>query len=79
MTSISGSSFTSIFFDGGFSVAKYGAQKVIAPDRADCGNGILLANGKPVAGTVCDAIINHHYLKEQPSLTTHPHPLSSKY
>ena len=35
--------------------------------------------GKPVAGTVCDAIINHHYLKELPSLTTHPHPLSSKY
>jgi formylglycine-generating enzyme required for sulfatase activity len=35
--------------------------------------------GKPVAGTVCDAIINHHYLKELPALTTHPWPLSSKY
>jgi hypothetical protein len=26
---------------------------------------------QPVAGTVCDAIINHHYLKELPALTTH--------
>ncbi|MCX6901655.1 MAG: SUMF1/EgtB/PvdO family nonheme iron enzyme [Verrucomicrobia bacterium] len=40
---------------------------------------LIPGHGKPVAGTVCDAIINHHYLKELPSLTTHPHPLSSKY
>ncbi|MBI5684921.1 MAG: SUMF1/EgtB/PvdO family nonheme iron enzyme [Verrucomicrobia bacterium] len=40
---------------------------------------LIPGRGKPVAGTVCDAIINHHYLKELPSLTTHPHPLSSKY
>lgn len=40
---------------------------------------LIPGRGKPVAGTVCDAIINHHYFKEQPSLTTHPHPLSSKY
>lgn len=35
--------------------------------------------GRAVAGTVCDAIINHHYLKQLPALTTHPAPLSSKY
>ena len=35
--------------------------------------------GKTVAGTVCDAIIGHVYRKESPTLTTHPHPLSSKY
>ncbi len=40
---------------------------------------LIPGRGKTVAGTVCDAIINHHYFKEQPSLTTHPHPLSSKY
>ncbi|MCX6911269.1 MAG: hypothetical protein NTY01_24950, partial [Verrucomicrobia bacterium] len=40
---------------------------------------LIPGRGKPVAGTVCDAIINHHYFKEQPSLTTHPRPLSSKY
>ncbi len=35
--------------------------------------------GKPVAGTVCDAIVGDVYKKQHPSLTTHPHPLSSKY
>jgi formylglycine-generating enzyme required for sulfatase activity len=40
---------------------------------------LIPGRGKPVAGTVCDAIIKHHYLNELPSLTTHPHPLSSKY
>ena len=35
--------------------------------------------GKPVPGTVCDAIVGDVYRKERPSLTTHPHPLSSKY
>jgi len=35
--------------------------------------------GKPVPGTVCDAIVGDVYRKEFPSLTTHPHPLSSKY
>jgi len=40
---------------------------------------LVPGRGKPVAGTVCDAIINYHYLREEPSLTTHPHPLSSKY
>ncbi|MBM3890014.1 MAG: hypothetical protein FJ388_12935, partial [Verrucomicrobia bacterium] len=40
---------------------------------------LIPGRGKTVAGTVCDAIINHHYLKELPSLITHPHPLSSKY
>jgi formylglycine-generating enzyme required for sulfatase activity len=40
---------------------------------------LIPGHGQPVAGTVCDAIINHHYLKELPSLATHPHPLSSKY
>ncbi|MFA5190997.1 MAG: SUMF1/EgtB/PvdO family nonheme iron enzyme [Verrucomicrobiia bacterium] len=40
---------------------------------------LIPGRGKPVAGTVCDAIVKHHYLKELPSLTTHPHPLSSKY
>ena len=35
--------------------------------------------GKTVAGTVCDAIIGHVYRKEHPALTTHPHPLNSKY
>ncbi len=36
-------------------------------------------HGQPVAGTVCDAIIDHVYRKERPNLTTHPWPLSSKY
>jgi len=35
--------------------------------------------GKPVAGTVCDAIIGDVYKKEHSALTTHPQPLSSKY
>jgi len=35
--------------------------------------------GKPVAGTVCDAIVGDVYRKESPALTTHPYPLSSKY
>jgi len=35
--------------------------------------------GKPVPGTVCDAIVGDVYLKELTSLTTHPCPLSSKY
>lgn len=40
---------------------------------------LIPGRGQPVAGTVCDAIVKHHYLQELPSLTTHPHPLSSKY
>lgn len=40
---------------------------------------LIPGHGRPVAGTVCDAIITHHYLEENPSLTTHPHPLSSNY
>ncbi|HOD83099.1 MAG: Formylglycine-generating sulfatase enzyme [Planctomycetes bacterium ADurb.Bin126] len=35
--------------------------------------------GKPVAGTVCDAIVGHVYRKQHPALATHPWPLSSKY
>lgn len=35
--------------------------------------------GKPVPGTVCDAIVGDVYLKEVSSLTTHPCPLSPKY
>jgi formylglycine-generating enzyme required for sulfatase activity len=35
--------------------------------------------GKPVAGTVCDAAVTDVYLKEHPSLATHPYPLSEKY
>lgn len=40
---------------------------------------LIPGRGQPVAGTVCDAIIGHVYYKERPTLTTHPHPLSSKY
>jgi hypothetical protein len=40
---------------------------------------LVPGRGKKVAGTVCDAILTHHYLKESPALATHPHPLSSKY
>ncbi len=40
---------------------------------------LVPGRGKTVAGTVCDAIIGHVYRKELPALTTHPHPLSSKY
>ncbi len=35
--------------------------------------------GKPVLGTVCDAVVGDVYRKEDPALTTHPCPLSSKY
>ncbi|MDD4016782.1 MAG: SUMF1/EgtB/PvdO family nonheme iron enzyme [Kiritimatiellae bacterium] len=35
--------------------------------------------GQPVAGTVCDAAVTDLYLKQHPSLATHPHPLSDKY
>ena len=35
--------------------------------------------GKPVPGTVCDAVVGDVYRKENPALTTHPYPLSSKY
>jgi formylglycine-generating enzyme required for sulfatase activity len=35
--------------------------------------------GKMVAGTVCDTIVGQVYRKESPALTTHSHPLSSKY
>ena len=35
--------------------------------------------GQRVRGTVCDAIVGDVYRKESASLTTHPHPLSSKY
>jgi uncharacterized protein (TIGR03437 family) len=37
-----------------FSVKKYGAQKAVAPDKADCGNGILL-NGQQIANDPTDA------------------------
>ena len=40
---------------------------------------LVPGHGKPVPGTVCDAIVRDVYQKELPSLTTHPHPLSSKY
>lgn len=40
---------------------------------------LVPGRGKTVAGTVCDAIIGHVYRKQSPELTTHPHPLSSKY
>lgn len=40
---------------------------------------LIPGRGQTVAGTVCDAIIGHVYRKERPALTTHPHPLSSKY
>ena len=40
---------------------------------------LIPGRGKTVAGTVCDAIIGHVYREERPALTTHPHPLSSKY
>jgi hypothetical protein len=36
-----------------FSVAKYGAQQAVAPDRPDCGNGIL-TNGKNVVNNPTD-------------------------
>ncbi|MDD4026265.1 MAG: SUMF1/EgtB/PvdO family nonheme iron enzyme, partial [Kiritimatiellae bacterium] len=35
--------------------------------------------GKTVEGTVCDAAVTDLYLKQHPSLATHPHPLSEKY
>jgi hypothetical protein len=34
--------------------------------------GYLRVDGKSVAGTVCDDIVNGHYLKERPELMTHP-------
>ena len=39
-----------------FSVAKYGAQKAVAPDNPDCGNGVL-ANGNPVINDPNDAYV----------------------
>lgn len=39
-----------------FSVAKYGAQKAVAPDNPDCGNGVLL-NGNPVVNDPNDAYV----------------------
>ena len=39
-----------------FSVKKYGVQKAVAPDNADCGNGILL-NGTQIANDPNDAYI----------------------
>ncbi len=39
-----------------FSVAKYGAQKAVAPDNSDCGNGVLL-NGDPVVNDPNDAYV----------------------
>jgi uncharacterized protein (TIGR03437 family) len=39
-----------------FSVKKYGAQKAVAPDKADCGNGILL-NGLQIANDPNDAYL----------------------
>jgi hypothetical protein len=36
--------------------------------------------GKPVAGIVCEGdVVTQVYAKENPLLTTHPHPSSSKY
>jgi len=40
---------------------------------------LIPGRGQTVASTVCDAIIGDVYRKERPALTTHPHPLSSKY
>lgn len=40
---------------------------------------LIPGRDQPVAGTVCDANLTHHYLKESPALATHPFPLSSKY
>jgi formylglycine-generating enzyme required for sulfatase activity len=40
---------------------------------------LIPGRGKPVAGTVCDAAVPDVYLKEHPSLATHPWPLSEKY
>jgi hypothetical protein len=40
----------------GFSVAKYGAQQKTAPDRTDCGNGVLL-NGSNVVSDPTDTSI----------------------
>jgi uncharacterized protein (TIGR03437 family) len=39
-----------------FSVKKYGPQKAVAPDKADCGNGILL-NGLQIANDPNDAYV----------------------
>jgi uncharacterized protein (TIGR03437 family) len=39
-----------------FSVKKYGAQKAVAPDNSDCGNGVLL-NGDPVMNDPNDAYV----------------------
>jgi len=39
-----------------FSVKKYGAQKAVSPDNADCGNGILL-NGQQIANDPHDAYL----------------------
>jgi len=39
-----------------FSVQKYGAQKASAPDKADCGNGVLL-NGQQIANDPNDAYL----------------------
>ena len=39
-----------------FSVAKYGKQKAVAPDNADCGNGILL-NGQQIVNDPNDAYV----------------------
>ena len=35
--------------------------------------------GKPVPGTVCDSAVKNVWLKEDPSLASHPRPLSDKY
>ncbi len=40
---------------------------------------LIPGRGQTVAGTVCDAIIGHVYRKQNPALSTHPWPLSSKY
>jgi formylglycine-generating enzyme required for sulfatase activity len=40
---------------------------------------LIPGRGRPVAGTVCDAAVSDLYLKEHPSLATHPSPLNEKY
>ncbi|NQV34375.1 MAG: hypothetical protein HQ515_16900, partial [Phycisphaeraceae bacterium] len=40
---------------------------------------LVPGRGQTVAGTVCDAIVGDVYRKQNPALTTHPAPLSSKY
>ncbi len=60
-----------------------GEPIAVTPDILPAGQTgfvqLVPGRGQTVAGTVCDAIIGHVYRKQRPALTTHPHPLSSKY